>query len=582
MATILIVDDRPMDRQFLITLLRYAGHRLLQAGDGEQALHLVAKERPDLVIADVLMPEMDGYEFVRQLRSESGTARTRVIFYTAAYRDQVARNLAGACGVQLLEKPSEPEAILKAVGDALAAGGAAASSVPPDFDQVHRRLVNDKLAEHATKLEVVTGRLARLIALGLELGSEPDPRRLVEHCCREGRDLLLAERAVIALLDDDGQTLQVTMAGGSGQQGVEQRHPTSAWKDGLGVIEAAPRVLRCQGPAARGLRLPYPAAQSFLGAAVASPTRGYGWLYFVDKLGAAEFSDEDEGLAALLASHLAIACENARRYQIIQQHARELEQRVAETQAALQLRNEFISIAAHELRTPLTSLLGFTQLALRLVAKEPASAPERLPRLLQTMERQSMKLRRLLYHLLDVSRLERGRLELELELTNVARLVKEAASTVQAGTDRNTLIVNADQDVWALVDRIRFEQVVVNLLDNAVKFSPDGRSIDVDVSRPVADTARIAVRDHGIGIPPENRHRIFERFSQAHADSHRRGMGLGLFISRSIVELHGGQIVAEFPPDGGTRFVVTLPAATDMPDAASGFTPARRREDGPA
>ncbi len=559
MATILIVDDRPVDRRFLVKLFGYSGHRLLEAANGEQALRLVASERPDLVIADVLMPEMDGYEFVRRLRAEPATARTKVVFYTAAYRDQKARDLAEACGARLLDKPSEPMAILKAVGDALSTEGAKPSSVPPDFDQAHQQLVNDKLVEHARKLDVVTDRLARLVELGLELGSEPDPQRLIDRCCQAGCDILFAERAEIALLDADGETLRVSIACGSDQQVAEQMHPTLEWKEALRTLQTSPRILRCHGPAARDLPVPHQPTRSFLGAAVASPTRDYGWLYFIDKLGAAEFSDEDEGLAALLASHLSIAYENARRYEVIQQHAQELERQVAETQAALQLRDDFVSIAAHELRTPLTSLLGFTQLALRIVAKQPTSVPESLPRLLHTVEAQSVKLRRLLSRLLDVSRLERGRLELEPELTDVTQLAREATSAVQAGTDRHSLVVKGEQPIWALVDPLRLEQVLVNLLDNAVKFSPDGETIDVEVCRATAGTVRIAVRDHGIGIPPEKRHQLFERFCQAHSSDHRSGLGLGLFISRSIVESHGGQIAAEFPPDGGTHFVVTLP-----------------------
>ena len=160
-------------------------------------------------------------------------------------------------------------------------------SVPTEFDLMHRRLVNDKLVEHDRKLEIATGRLTRLVQLGLELGSG-STWRLVERCCRAGRDLLFAERAVVVLQDADGQTLRVSMACGSEQQVVEQTYPTSAWNSALGVLDEPPRVLRCFGPDARDLLLPYPPKQSFLGTTVVSPSRKYGWLlYFVDKLGAA-------------------------------------------------------------------------------------------------------------------------------------------------------------------------------------------------------------------------------------------------------------------------------------------------------
>jgi signal transduction histidine kinase len=112
-----------------------------------------------------------------------------------------------------------------------------------------------------------------------------------------------------------------------------------------------------------------------------------------------------------------------------------------------------------------------------------------------------------------------------------------------------------------LVDRLRIEQVLINLLDNAIKFSPDGGPIEIDLSSGDDGIMRLSVRDHGIGIPPEQRPRLFNRFYQAHAGDYRSGMGLGLYISRQIVELHGGSMDAEFPLDGGVRIVVSLPLA---------------------
>jgi signal transduction histidine kinase len=114
----------------------------------------------------------------------------------------------------------------------------------------------------------------------------------------------------------------------------------------------------------------------------------------------------------------------------------------------------------------------------------------------------------------------------------------------------------------ACLDPLRIEQVLVNLVNNAIKYSPDGGAIDVGVTQH-GEVAQVAVRDHGLGIPPEYREHIFDLFYQAHARSHRSGMGLGLYISRHIVDLHGGFITADFPADGGTRFVVTLPVGCD-------------------
>src|SRR4051812_46732146 len=120
MAKILVVDDRRSNRDYLVTLLGYAGHTLLEAGDGARAFEMVRAERPDLVITDILMPTMDGFEFVNLLRRDAELAATNVIFHTATYSEPQAQALAHSCGVRtVLPKPSEPAAVLEAVGLAL-------------------------------------------------------------------------------------------------------------------------------------------------------------------------------------------------------------------------------------------------------------------------------------------------------------------------------------------------------------------------------------------------------------------------------------------------------------------------------
>jgi signal transduction histidine kinase len=141
---------------------------------------------------------------------------------------------------------------------------------------------------------------------------------------------------------------------------------------------------------------------------------------------------------------------------------------------------------------------------------------------------------------------------------------------MRAQTGRHQLTLRAPDRMDAQVDPFRLEQVVLNLLDNAIKFSPEGGEIEVDLERIPEGCVRLSVRDHGIGVPPKHRRRLFERFYQAHGKEHRSGMGLGLFICSEIVRRHGGSIRAEAPEGGGTRFVVELPAEAPnwrVPDA---------------
>jgi len=172
---------------------------------------------------------------------------------------------------------------------------------------------------------------------------------------------------------------------------------------------------------------------------------------------------------------------------------------------------------------------------------------------------QAHKLSRLVGQLLDVSRLDTGKLTIEPEPTDLAVLVDQVVAAFRSLTSAHTFSLRAPASLEVEADSLRIEQVLTNLLDNAVKYSPQGGLIEVGLRRASPTTAEVSIRDYGLGIAPEKRARIFERFYQAHENGYASGMGLGLYVSREIVELHGGHIRAEFPTDAGTRVVVELP-----------------------
>jgi signal transduction histidine kinase/DNA-binding response OmpR family regulator len=181
MSTILIVDDHATNRELLVTLLSYEGHLLLEADSGPEALDLLQRERPDLIIADIVMPTMDGYEFVRRLRAMPAIAHTRVIFYTATYNDHEARALAQTCGVEhLLPKPADPQLILTTVAVVLEQPAAASGGSPFDatFERDHTRLLTDKLASKVEELEETNRRLAQHTAI---LEQEVAARKQIER-----------------------------------------------------------------------------------------------------------------------------------------------------------------------------------------------------------------------------------------------------------------------------------------------------------------------------------------------------------------------------------------------------------------
>lgn len=232
-----------------------------------------------------------------------------------------------------------------------------------------------------------------------------------------------------------------------------------------------------------------------------------------------------------------------------------------EAERALQERDVFLAVASHELKTPISTLSATAQLLKRRLSRTGGLDPDQVQESLKHIDEQSRRLTRLISHLLDVSRLNANRLELDRVRVDLAGLVRDAVSRSQSTTTCHALLLSAPERLEALVDPLRVEQVVTNLLDNACKYSPAGGSIEVEL-RGVDPTARLSVRDHGVGIPPERRARIFDRFYQAHSEGYLSGMGLGLYISREVVEQHGGRIWVEFPDDGGSRFVVELPLGT--------------------
>jgi signal transduction histidine kinase len=239
------------------------------------------------------------------------------------------------------------------------------------------------------------------------------------------------------------------------------------------------------------------------------------------------------------------------------QQAQESEERLS------QLKDEFLAVASHELRTPVSALSLLVQLQLsRLRRGQPVDHQATLEEIHTHTER----LHGLVSRLLDTSRIEAGKLELELLPTDLTRLAHDVVQLAQVTAHDRRLVVQAPGPVGAIVDRLRMGEVLTNLLDNAVKFSPASGSIEVEVGVTDAGRARLAVRDHGAGVAPEERARVFDRFYQARG-AWSLGLGLGLYICHQIVQLHGGQIEVEAPEDGGTRFVVTLPALVPEPKA---------------
>jgi two-component system, sensor histidine kinase and response regulator len=266
---------------------------------------------------------------------------------------------------------------------------------------------------------------------------------------------------------------------------------------------------------------------------------------------------------------------------------RTTEEHLQQLQELDRLKSQFLSMASHELKTPLTVISGFLQVALRRKQRrltrgfpseqewfdEQKSDTEQL----EVLNTQSSKLARLVDELLDVSRIESGRLEFRFGDVDVRQLATDVAGRMQLTTQKHTLSVlppAPDQETPSIVaDRDHLEQVLNNLITNAIKYSPDGGPVEIDVRPDGSSGILLSVKDKGVGIPQSELDAVFSLFYRSRAEGSRQavsGMGLGLYISKEIVERHGGRIWVESEPGNGSTFFVSLPKE---PSAATSSTP---------
>ncbi len=259
-----------------------------------------------------------------------------------------------------------------------------------------------------------------------------------------------------------------------------------------------------------------------------------------------QFSAEDRSFLTTLGGQCAQALERARLY--------------AEAQAAIRARDQFMAVASHELKTPLTTTSGYTQMMQRRL-KVGQAVTDRDMRTLDAIAQGAQRLGQLVSMLLDFSRLQADHLPLERIALDLGALVQRTVNQTVAAIDSHPISVRVPRSPLVILgDELRLEQVVHNLLQNAVKYSPAGAAIEVRVWQRNG-LAWLSVKDHGVGIPLESQALVFERFYRApNVDlRHVSGMGIGLYVVREIVERHGGRVRVESRVGEGSIFKVSLP-----------------------
>lgn len=474
-ATVLVVDDQAINLRFFQRLLTRGGYRnVFTASDGNQAVELFRRVRPDLMVLDLLMPGLDGFGVMETLRAEQGPNPVPVLVLSGDERPEV-RRAALSCGARdFLAKPFDPQEALLRIQNLL------------EVRALHRLTVEAAEARYGALVEESTDPIYRLDATGRVTYANGAARHLLGSggATVEGTDFLARVR------DEDREALRALLA-------RQVRHEVEETYCEFAVRTAAGEV----------------------------------WL------GQKARTDRVAGVVVGVSA---------------------LARDITERRRTETLKDELISVVSHELRTPLTAIRASLGL---LSSGLMESQPERAGRMLDTALRNTERLTRLVSDFLDLERMAAGKVDIVPAPFPLRELVAQVAEEMRPVVDRSDVWLVCDvPETVVVLDADRMHQVLVNLISNAVKFSPAAGTVWVGATLRDGEL-EVWVRDQGPGIPAAKLEAIFERFEQVDASDSRKkgGSGLGLAICRSIVRMHGGRIWAECQPGRGSVFRFTVP-----------------------
>jgi signal transduction histidine kinase len=432
------------------------------------------------------------------------------------------------------------------------------------FNAGDRRRYERELLYARKQADLAAERIERLLKITTLLAKALAVVQVAEIVTEQSCMAFQAQAGVVALVSSDGASLEIVADAGYPPELLEGwRHfPLStalpladAVRTGEAVLLASPGALAAHYPQLVELN-ERTGNQSLVAIPLSSNGQAIGVLG-LSFARAQSFTPDDRTFLMMLARQSALALERARLYEA-EQAAR------AEAQAAVHSRDAFFSIASHELKNPLTALLGHAQILQRRLVGE-AALSERNQRALEIVVEQAVRMNTMITAMLDVGRIATGHLALDHAPLDVVALAQRVLAELQDTLTRHTLICS-DPGIPLMVegDALRLEQVLQNLLQNAVKYSPSGGSIGVQIERQ-GRQVWIAIRDEGIGIPQEALPQLFQRFYRAPraASGAIDGLGIGLYVVKEIVTLHGGTITVESREGAGSTFTVALPLAAD-------------------
>lgn len=393
-------------------------------------------------------------------------------------------------------------------------------------------------------------RLEQIVAAGLALTAELSLDRLLDKAVHTAVEVIGARYAAVGVLGPDNRLLERFVTAGMTPQEVARIGPAPRGHGILGLVIREAKVIRLPDltthPDSYGFPPNHPPMHSFLGVPIVGRRGIFGDLYLTEKIGAPEFSAEDEYIARLFAAQVAGAVENARLHD-------ESLRLLTEVQQLHRNRERFFAMVNHELRNALAATYGWAEMLVR--KKGEAEIPRAAFEVLDSAE-QAVNL---INDLLDLSRLDEDRLKPEFQAVGAIVTARRAISRVIPQAEARQVIVSLEAPpppVGCWTDVHRLEQILLNLLGNAIRHTPPESTVTIVIE--LGDGhVEFVVRDQGPGVPEEALERIFDIYETGVEEGH----GLGLPLSRRLARLLGGDLQAERPADGGGLFRLTLPIA---------------------
>jgi signal transduction histidine kinase/FixJ family two-component response regulator len=546
---LLVVDDNEDNRYTLTLQLEIEGYQnITVAEDGQGALDLLQKHEFDLLLLDVMMPKLDGYQVLESLKDQGRLHNLPVIMISALNEVASVVRCIELGAEDYLPKPFDPVLLRARIGASL-----------------EKKRLRDEAHARTRELSQSVKELSALGEVSQAINSTLDLETVLTSIVAKAVQLSGSEAGTIYTFDQSLQEFQLRATHGMDEAVIAaiRDRRIAAGKTAIGKAAAqrvplqVPDVLKqatlvldviVRAGYRSMLVVPLLRADQIVGALV------------VRRKVPGEFPKSTVELLRTFADQSVLAIQNARLF-------RETEEKSRELLKASQHKSQFLANMSHELRTPLNAIIGVSEM-LREDAEAAKQDTEPLDRVLGA----GRHLLALINDILDLSKIEAGRMELHLDSFALAPLIEDVAKTIEpmAAKNSNRVSFNCDAAIGTMyADQMRLRQALLNLLSNANKFTERG-TITID-ARQAQENGRewvtLAVADTGIGMTPEQTSKLFQEFSQASSATASKygGTGLGLTISRRFCQMMGGDITVESEPGRGSTFTIRLPRIVDLP-----------------